>query len=260
MYEAFKPTEVSVSADYILEILRDEYRQLDHLDCTERCDVSLMPTTTIAEWRETLNLLPWRELGNAYNREWRLAVSEEEWFAVLEPAKHRTLAGLCELLARYAKIPIIRPVVVLGAPCLAAGAFFTIRSMLGDAGVNTTQIRPSTSLAPFTRDYLDVFLGQVSRLAPGALRPVIVRSPVQAIGNWGCAMSGLTQLVGLCLQSLSLWSAGIILAVVVVLMDRIQIRKRSKSAQFGGLKTFRDLGRHIAERGWQGKESKVNQR
>ncbi|MBY0231535.1 MAG: DEAD/DEAH box helicase, partial [Gemmataceae bacterium] len=76
-----------------------------------------------------------------------------------------------------------------------------MRSLLGEAGADVRAIGPSTELAPYARDYFDVFTGPVSRLAPGALPPARLFRPFGAAGCW-CVIAGL---LALGLGLLSIW-------------------------------------------------------
>ena len=95
--------------------------------------MQLSRASTIPEWREACDLLPWRELATAYNQLFQIECSPPEWKAVLVPAKERTLGDVCELLACHARIPRVREVNIFGAECLHAGAFLTIRALLQEA-------------------------------------------------------------------------------------------------------------------------------
>jgi hypothetical protein len=58
---------------------------------------------------------------------------------------------------------------VAGIECWSAGTFLTIHSLLAKAGVPVQNVRPSTPLAGYAREYGAVFIAEIGKLAPGAL-------------------------------------------------------------------------------------------
>ncbi len=126
--------------EYVLTVLRDMHRQQCQHD--PEADPGAVPSfdTTVAEWRDACDLLGWRQLGHAYNQVWGIACSDDEWRAVLEPARQRRLADVCQLLAARAARPVIRPSRLLGNTCAPAGAFLTIRSLVHEAGAPAGEI------------------------------------------------------------------------------------------------------------------------
>jgi hypothetical protein len=194
----FAVARAPVTLEYVLEVLRDSYRQQCQYDPEAEPDVELSFETTVAEWRSACDLLPWWELAGALSVEWGVPCRREEWKAVLKPAKRRTLRDVCTLLARYAKIPQARPVAVLGSRCDAAGMFLTVRSLLQEAGADMTKIAPSTPLDSYASRYCQVFLGPISRLAPGALPPVRIHNPMHSSAVWGLLVGWILLIGGVC--------------------------------------------------------------
>jgi hypothetical protein len=210
-------------------------------------DTELTFATTVAEWRDECDLLPWRALAHAENEVWRIDCADAEWKSVLDPARKRTLADVCGLIAKHAIRQRIRPARLLGANCTTAGAFLTIRSFLADAGADVSAIAPSTALDDYARKYLHIFLGPVARLAPGAIPNTIVReSPIGCYLALAGLAGGLLCLVGgefLALPWLVAFSGIFILAGIV--LPRL-VPVELVSATFGDLRTFRDLAISIA--------------
>jgi len=158
---------VPVTPDYILASMQEEWRQIALPDPTEERELPTF-TTTIAQWRDLLDLLDWRRLGRALNEAWGTSFSRQQWREVLEPPREKTLRQVCELLASQAKRPLVPPATLLGHRCGSAGVFLAIRAMLIHAGVRDC-VRPSTALQPMLRKRPEVFLRQVARLSPGGL-------------------------------------------------------------------------------------------
>lgn len=246
----YAPIDDPATPDYVLAVLRDEHRQRCQFDPDADPRVVLSLDTTVREWRKACDLLKWwRDLGRALNAMWDVSCTDAEWYDVLEPAEERRLADVCRLIAARATRPTIRPAPLLGTTCASAGTFLTIRSLLHDSGAPAHEIAPSTPLAPYTREHPEVFLGPVSRLAPGALPPLRYRShPLQVASLWGMFVSFVGLAVG---QYFVMYSLA--LAVVALFSSCIALhwyaakRLLPASVAFGDLRTFGDLARVVRE-------------
>lgn len=233
--------------DYVMAVLRDMHRQMCQYDPEADACAVLTFDSTVAQWRAASDLLGWRSLGHAQNQFWGITCSDAEWREVLEPAGDRTLAGVCRLIAERAHRPHIRPAQLLGSTCVTAGAFLTVRSLLHAAGAPAAEISPSTPLAAYTRRYADVFLGPVSRLAPGVLPPVRIRTPFYDGALWGLLLAlvcliigGFAGLHGLTIAGVGLFASSYALAWYSARW------LLPASVDFGELRTFRDLAVVVA--------------
>jgi hypothetical protein len=247
--EQFPIARAPVTPEHVLEVLRDSYRQQCRYDPEAEPDIVLSFDTTVAEWRQACDLLPWRGIADAFNIEWGIQCSREQWKAALEPAKRRTLRDVCMLLAQHAELPQIRPVAIFGSACLSAGMFLTIRSLLRKAGADVAEVAPSTPLDSYTRRYPEVFLGPISWLAPGALPPVAIHHPAYDAAIWGCLAGLVLLMAGACVSSLSAMAAGLVLFIVSYATTWIAARGGPSRVKFGDLKTFRDLATALVEKG-----------
>jgi hypothetical protein len=241
--------------EYVLAVIRNMHRQQCRYDPEADPGASLTFDSTVEEWRDACDLLGWRELGRAHNEFWGSRCPDDQWQAVLEPAREKRLADVCTFVASRARRPRIRPARLFGRTCRAAGAFLTVRSLLGEAGALAEGIAPSTPLAPYTRQYCGVFLTAISRLAPGELPPVRIHTPVYAAAIWGmfaglaCFVAGLcASLVGLRGCSLLFTGAGAAVFLVFYSLSWIAAcAMLPASVEFGELRTFRDLAMVLAE-------------
>ncbi len=234
--------------EYVLAVLRDEHRQDCQYDPVADADRTLSPETTIDIWLEPCDLIAWRQLGHALNDWWDIACTDAEWRAVLVPTGTKQLSGVCRLIAKNVTRPGIRSARLFGSTCARAGAFLTIRSLLHEAGASGEGIAPSTPLAPYARRYSNVFLGPISRLAPGSLPLVRIRRPVQDVAGWGSLAGFLCLLIG----GFSGWSplsiaAGLLLASSLALGWFATSFLLPSSVEFGEIRTFRDLAVVVAE-------------
>jgi hypothetical protein len=152
------------------------------------------------------------------------------------------------LIAARVVRPGIRASRLLGSTCAPAGAFLTIRSLLHEAGAPVSEIAPSTRLAPYTRRFAEVFLGPVSRLAPGALPLVRIRTPVYDAAMWGNLVGMVCFLVGASSDLHMLTAVGAVVFASCYGLTWYAARcLLPASVEFGELRTFRELAVVVAE-------------
>lgn len=111
----------------------------------------------------------WKKLSQFLNQEFRLDISEQEWYATLEPPKQRQLIDVCKLISKYAQKDNYEPKILFGHACLKATVFLTIKKNLQKKGVNVSKLRPSSDLA----DYLERhFLPMIEEITLTGTRPI----------------------------------------------------------------------------------------
>ena len=141
----------------ILEIFKEQHRLCSPLDPEANPWAEITADMTISEWRWANDLLEWKELSKFLNQEFRVQISQSEWYDVLEPAKTRKLIEVCKLLSKYTERDTYEPKTLFSRPCLKAGVFLTIKKNLKDKGVNVSNLRPSS----FLTEYMDKYFSQV---------------------------------------------------------------------------------------------------
>lgn len=248
----YPPGEEPATADYVLSVFQDQHRQL----CADEGDPETVISfeTTVGAWcrardPEGLFILTvdWRLLARGLNKEWEINCSDFEWKSVLKPGRKKTLADVCQLIARHAKRPTVRPARMLGCAGRSAGAFLTIRSLLGQAGVSAEKITPSTPLEEYTRHYSLVFTGAISRLAPGTLPSICVRSaPFANIAMLCFLASGIGIVFGAVGSMPLLTVASIFFLIFTSVLGVALAKLEPAGVEFGHLRTFRDLAKVIA--------------
>lgn len=241
--------------EYVLSV----FRAVDQQNFAERFDDpdeigELTFDTTISDWKDAwdYDLMLTSEFGRSLNRWWKIDCTTTEWRRVLKPAGQKRLGDLCELIASHTARPRIRPAHLLGRECDEAGAFLTIRSLLADAGADPHAITPSTPLVEFTRRHAATFFGPISNLAPGALPVAKIDNPTHAATM--TVFLGSVALMGLAglLDSPELTIVSVLALVFSFAASWIGARwALPEKVQFGGLTTFRDLARVIAESHFQ---------
>ena len=184
MNKHFPPQKELATPAYVLSVIADNHRQQSPFDLEADTEAHLTFQTTVAEWRDTCDLLGWNKLAHALNAAWSVNISDDQWRAVLQPPRQPTLHDVCNLIASRASKSAIQPITILGKPCNTAGAFFTVRHLLSQAGADASEIRPPT----------EEFRGPISRLAPGRLPPVEIHTPLY---DGAVAGFGISSLLGL---------------------------------------------------------------
>lgn len=114
-----------------------------------RAKYALTMETTIFEWCCS-DLIDFPlQLRENYNRLFRVNFSKQQWHALIEPERKRTLGGLCRAIADAGStMDVIEPVSVFGQPCRVAGVFAMLMAKLRAAGVETREVAPSSPLNP----------------------------------------------------------------------------------------------------------------
>lgn len=247
MHVNYPTTEVPATPEYVLEVFRD-YQRLEYEMTDLDADELFTFETTVYQWQIELELAGWRGLGRALNEYWKLPCTDDEWREVLQPAKKKRLRGVCELIARHATRPRVRPATIAGSTCDAAGAFLSIRSMLASAGIDIRGVAPSTPLVPYVRRHRDILDYEIRRLAPGALPFLQADTPVQDAGMmlafWGAMRMFLGWGLGLPWATLT----GLVSFAVGIAIGAVPAGTLFRSRiEFGELTTFRELAIAVAE-------------
>lgn len=240
-----------VTAEYVLSVFREQHRLYFLLDFDMLPREELTFESTVEEWREQMDLLDWRPLGQTENELWEINLSDEEWKQVLEPEDEKTLGGVCELIARHATAPVIREETFFGKPCRPASAFLTIRALLQEAGADVSEIAPSTDLSAYSYQYGRTFLSTIANLSPGTLpRPAIMNG--DSYRGADLSLLWMTGTLPFALMfSMGMHSSWLLLIpgmfFLMYLLFRWELQLLGgKQLKFGELKTFRDLAELMA--------------
>jgi hypothetical protein len=235
--------DTAATPEFVLEVLRDSHRQQCAFDPEADPSAQLSFETSVAEWRNACDLVGTKDLGVALGEIWGIAIPPRAWEAALEPPKARTLRDVCELIASQAQRALVQNAGYFGAPSRSAGAFFAIRSLLLRAGADAAAIRPSAPIADAARRYPHVFLGPISRLAPGRLPTVTVRTSL-AVTTF---LVGLVVALVLARGYPSVALASALVAGFGLAGTWIAARfMKPAEVRFGAIVTFRDLAMTIA--------------
>jgi hypothetical protein len=248
-----------MTADEVLAVLRDIHRH--YSDNQGDPDAVINYDTTVQEYwfgADAFDVVLWGfNPGEALNEHFRVGFSRDEWDRVLKPCGTRTLRHVCEFLAGRARVAQMEPITLFDRPCLSAGVFLTIRTMLARAGVDVTDLRPSSPLGPYLIDWYPVFLRDVAKMAPGSLPTLRVVNPLYDVCTCSVALAWLTGcltgfLASIPVSSLWQWFFGACAAwyvgvgLVAYIGHWIAIKTPPRRVEFGSLHDFRDLSRALA--------------
>ncbi len=149
------------TSDEILEIFVEQHRLVSPLDPEAEPEAEILADMTVREWRWANDLLPWGKLYKFLNQEFRVNISEEEWKEALEPARKKSLWGVCQLISKYADKEIVEPVKLFGSECLSAAIFLTLKRKLVEKGVDVSEMKPSSRLSPYLEKHFSPVLGEI---------------------------------------------------------------------------------------------------
>jgi len=237
------------SSEFVLEVVRDSHRQQCAYDPEADPAAQLTFETSVAEWRDACDLVGTKGLGVALNEIWDIAIPPHALEAALDPPKARTLRDICELIASQAQRTLVLNAGHFGASSRSAGAFLAIRSLLLRAGADPASIRPSARIADAARRYPHVFLGPISRLAPGRLPSITVRTPIYSVAV-AMFVVGLIGAPAFARSFPSVAFASALVAGLGLAGTWIAARfMKPAEVRFGSIVTFRNLATAIADDG-----------
>ena len=154
----------------ILEIFKEQHRLCSPLDPDADPSATITPEMTIHAWRLANDLMGWKKLGQFFNQEFRLDISEQEWYATLEPSKQRQLIDVCKLISKYAHKDNYEPKILFGHTCLKGTVFLAIKRNLQKKGVNVSDLRPSSDLSDYLVRY---FSPMIEEITLTCTRPIV---------------------------------------------------------------------------------------
>lgn len=235
-YDRPLPTR-PITAEVALEILRELQRQA----AEEAEPKEITAATTVADWIMIMDLVDGAEfLDHVFG----LKRSKQAWRSLLQPAHERTLGEVCQHLAQVARIEALEPLPMLGKPCLSAGVFLTIRSILARDGADVSNLRPSSLLKPFLRHHYSTFMCHIAKLAPGRLPVLQIHRPFQdslvKLGFFGLLLC----IAGYCWGSY-FGVSGLIILLLTQLGIMCTAAWPPANVELGDLRDFRDLVRML---------------
>lgn len=238
----------------VLEVLRANHANLANND--EADDIEVSEDTRVVDlvcYWDDISWRTWPTAAHVLNDLFGIDASLKEWKPVLTPQKKRTLQDVCEFIAQRAVVAEIPTTSLLGKPCRTAGAFLTIRAMLEEQGVDTSELAPSTPLNRYAIVGMPEICMQLVRAAPSLMSRFMLTYRSEA-GHilLGVLLFFATVAAGVVAGAYSL-ALGIPLAVLtfgaLLLVQRasVDFTSRPCRVEVNGLQDFRDLSRVLAD-------------
>jgi hypothetical protein len=107
-------------------------------------------------------------LGQALNSIFAIKGSDKDWQRILED--RNTLGNVCHFISKNGACRAdCSSMKIAGKDCDEAGMFIALRSMLIEAGIPASGLRPSSELGPMLEEHYSGIVDVMARLAPGAL-------------------------------------------------------------------------------------------
>lgn len=239
----------SLTAEEVFFIFKEEHRLCSPFDIEADPSFELQPTSTIQEWRDARDLLPWHQLAKAYNTLFKIEVDLEMWRAVLEPDDKKTVNDVCELVSQYAKIEVIKPVRILGQTCLSSALFKSITRSLAARGVDTSGLSPSSRIEPYLKNNFHDFLGFINNNFTGVIPEIKERRTIlRRVMEYSALICMLSIIGGI------FWSKLLIITIVMAVptiilwyLSNWQFKHTDDMLTIPGVVTFRDLINRILE-------------
>lgn len=167
----------------IFEIFKEQHRLCSPLDPDAEPSATITPEMTIHAWRLANDLMGWKKLSQFLNQEFRLDISEQEWYATLEPPKQRQLIDVCKLISRYAHKDNYDLKILFGHACLKGTVFLTIKKNLHKKGVNVSNLRPSSDLADYLGRYFSPMIEEITLTGTRPIEKIEIRRKKKGFWN-----------------------------------------------------------------------------
>ncbi len=238
-----------LTSEEIFFIFKEEHRLCSPLDPEADPFFDLQPTSTVAEWLDARDLLPWMELRKIYNEWFGIEVPIEEWRLAAGFSNEKTMQGVFDLIATYAKIEVIKPVKLLGQACLSAAIFKSIKKGLEIRGINTATLSPSSKIEPVLKKNFNQFVADINKNFTGVM-PEIRKT--ETILSRLVGFAGLVSILSLVLAMswynlLFVSGVSFMVAVILAFIENKKFNKQEGMLTIPGIVTFRDLVNRIIE-------------
>lgn len=175
----------NLTVEEIFFIFKEEHRLCSPLDPEADPSFDLELTSTVDEWREARDLLPWDKLAKVYNKEFGIEIPLETWRAVFQPGDKKLVKDVCELMSKHVKIEVIKPIKTLGQICLSAAIFKSIKKNLELRGIDTTSLSPSSRIEPVLKENFGAFFGHINKNFPGIVPKINQgRTPYEHLADY----------------------------------------------------------------------------
>jgi len=231
----------------VLEFLKADYRQRTGYDEIEViAGEELTFETSIIEWIEICHLVGPKKLWKVFDSFFNMGKTQAEWMQIMKPAHKKTLGDMCEFIAESAIKIEICPKVLFGKKCKSAAIFKAIVLELQRLDIDTTNIRPSTTLEEVAWKSGSTLAVVVSLLNPKLMPIVMIKdNKLTTLGDRLLGISIILFLISTFLGSFIATGFFIVAIVVSYFITRAGWKKKPEKIEFEGIKTMRDLVKQL---------------
>ncbi|KXX69120.1 hypothetical protein [Flammeovirga sp. SJP92] len=163
-----------LSKEEVLFIFQEEHRLCSKFDCEADESIKLTFNSSIDDWRDSLDLLPWKPLSRHLNRAFKIDIDTKTWKSVLVGDKK--LLDVCELISSKAEINIIKPQKIFGTSCLSYSVFQYIKLEFEERGIDTKNLRPSSLVSPYLNNHFEHFIEFFNINFTGTIPEIVIKS------------------------------------------------------------------------------------
>ena len=156
-----------MTPDDILKIFVEQHRLCSPLDPEADPYEELTMNSSMDEWSNANDLLPWQPLSRFLNEEFKLSATEQEWQSILTPSHERTLYDVCSFISNKLTTSNIAPLKLFGTECLSAAIFVTLKKYLQRRNVDVSELKPSSSVIPYLEKHFSPMIEQTTILSKG---------------------------------------------------------------------------------------------
>jgi hypothetical protein len=239
------PPARPMSADEVLEVMVDVWRQREGIDPNTRYVIPITGRTNVARAADLMGVPSsgrnWIDLATTFQSLFRVEIERERWRAVLEPTKHKSLGPVCDLIAERALAPVMERRFDSTTLDWPAAAFRSMLLILNDAGIDVHELTPRSKLATLLPTSSRAFTELVTRLAPGrmpALRSInhSFRASIAAL-----AAGAMAHIAARAVPVTFLPALGSVLLLVGAIGILLSSTLPARRYRLGNLETFDDL-------------------
>lgn len=240
----------NITTEEVFFIFKEEHRICSQFDPEADSSIVITMNTSVEEWRFSMDLLNWDKLSQYLNKEFEISPYTEEWKNALCPAKNKTIQDVCELISKYAKLEVVKPIKLLGKDCISASIFKLIKKNLTKRGVDTTNLRPSSKIEPILKSNFGEFIEQINKNFTGVIPDVkIGTTKLDKIYGYAWMLSIVTLNIAIFWNSIwYLPFASILLALILGYLNNREFYSNEGMMTIPEIETFRDLIEQIVKK------------
>jgi hypothetical protein len=140
---------VNYTPEEIFGIEKEAHRLCSPLDPEADDSTDFFKETSLVEWRDIRDLVPWDKLYIAINNMYDIHVAKQDWMEAVLPETQKTVWDYCVFVSKYSKKEVIKPIKICGKECMSAAIFLTLKNNMKRRGLNIENLRPSSDISTY---------------------------------------------------------------------------------------------------------------